>query len=624
MIMSEQTNKLFSEFPRVGAKEWKDLIISDLKGGDYNKKMLWKPIDGYEVEPFYTQEQVETFEFMQTMPDDFPFVRGNKSDGNDWVICQTVDASDIKAANIKALEFVKNGVQGIEFQLDFLSTEKELETLLKGLPLNEISMHFKGSHSYSVLIELLKSYCKKHQIDCANLKGSFNFDSFSYRLLNGDYYNSFEDNMSELKCLLETVSNSLPNFKVVTINGQNFHNAGSTLVQELGFTLSLAHEYLVQMLEKGLNAEQVLPYLRISFGIGSSYFPEIAKIRAARLLWSQIVKEYASLDLAKIEIHSETSTWNKTIFDYNNNILRSTTEAMSAILGGSDSVNTLPFDSIFKKSDNFSERISRNIQHIIKEEAYFNKVADPAAGSYYIETLTASIAEHAWKLFVEIEEKGGFKSIVESGLIFEEIEKVSQKKDLNISTRKTTILGVNQYPNLGEIMIDKLENPVEPAKSKTVLKLYRGSQAFEELRFATSNYVMNGGVRPKVYLAQFGNLAMRKARAQFITNFFGIIAFEIIDAEPVNNVDWTVKHILESKADIVVFCSSDDEYSTIAPEITKMLKEEDSEISVVVAGNPMEFSDVLIKAGVDEFINVKTNTFECLKKYQEKMGIKLV
>lgn len=619
--MSASKNKLFSEFSPSTAQEWKDLIVNDLKGGDYNKKMLWKTNDGIEIEPFYTLSNIEQLEYLNSNINEYPFVRGNKSTENDWTICQTVEVKDLKEANLKAHNYLKNGVQGIEFKLDFLSSYEELEILLSNLPLTEMYLHFKGSHSYSILFDLLKTYCNNNKIETSLLKGSFNFDPFSYYLLHGEFYNSFEDNMNELFYLLKNVNTYFPKVKVVNVNGNIFSNAGSTITQELAYTLSIAHEYLLQMLEKGLKVEQILPHFRLTFGVGSSYFPEIAKIRTARLLWSQIAKEYASPELSKIEIHSETSMWNKTIFDYNNNILRLTTEAMSAILGGCDSLNTLPFDSTFQQSDNLSERVSRNIQHIIKEEAYFNKVADPAAGSYYIETLTLNLAQNAWNLFVEIEDKGGFRKLLETNFIFDEIQKVAKIKDANIANRKTTILGVNQYPNLKDLMVDKIEKPCLSIKNGKKLKLYRGAEAFEELRLATSNYVVNGGVCPKVYLAQYGNLSMRKARAQFITNFFGIIGFEIIDADPIHNFEWTVNDIIETKSDIIVFCSSDDEYNSVAPEITKMLKDIDKELIVIIAGNPVEHSEILFKAGVDEFINLKTNALECLTKYQEKLGI---
>jgi methylmalonyl-CoA mutase len=621
--MSDNQKKLFEEFPPIEKQAWKDLIIKDLNGGDYNKKMVWRSIDGLETEPFYTGEDLKGINYTAAAPSSFPFVRGNKTIDNSWEICQSINASDVVAANAKAKEYITKGVQGIEFLLDFMDDADDFSKLLDGIDIESISLHFLGAHSYSILIELLKDYCKSKNIDTHKVKGSFNFDSFAYYLLNGEYYNSCSDNMNELKCLFDETAKHFSQFKVLTINGHHFHNAGASIVQELAFTLASAHEYLVKMLEKNLKAADMLPFFRLSFATGSSYFPEIAKIRAARLLWAYITRHYVpgNEELAQVDIHSVSSLWNKTIFDSYNNMLRSTTETMSAVLGGSNSINTLPFDATYKASDVFSERIARNIQHMLRDESYLDKVIDPGAGSYYIETLTLNIAQHTWELFRQIEDKGGFIKAMESGFIFEEIKKTATERYNLIASRRSSVLGVNQYPNLKETMVENITNPLPKHRPEKALKLFRGAQAFEEMRLATGNYVKEGGVRPKVYLVQYGNLSMRIARAQFSANLFGIAGFEIFEGPSMNNIEWTVNQIKEQKADIVVICSSDDEYGDIAPDLAKAIKNTDKDISVVVAGNPVEYIEKLKEAGVDDFISVKTNALEFLKTYQTKLGI---
>jgi len=623
--MSEKHKKLFSGFPPVSRNQWKELIIKDLNGGDYSKKMVWRSTDGLETEPFYTAEDLESISFSQSAPTVFPYVRGNKTKDNDWEICQQINASDLKTANAKALELISKGVNSIEFKLDFLNELEELDTLLKDIDPEKISLHFSGAHSYSILLELLKHHCETRKLNPRVFRGSFNFDSFAFYLLNGRYYNSCSDNMNELKCLMQDTAKLFPNIKVLTINGHHFHNAGASIIQELAFTLASAHEYLVRMFELEMKPEQVLPFIRFSFATGSSYFPEIAKIRAARLLWGYIIDQYVSGNekLAQIEIHSVSSLWNKTIFDSHNNILRTTTETMSAILGGSNSIHTLPYDITWKPSDSFSEHIAMNIQHMLKDESHLDKVIDPAAGSYYIEMLTASVAQHAWNLFLEIEEQGGFMAAMENGFVKKTIDHTSQERYNLIAARKTSILGVNLYPNLHERMADKIMNPMPEQPAENALRLFRGAQAFEEMRLATGNYIVNGGIRPKVYIAQYGKLAMRIARTQFITNFFGIVGFEIAEGPAINNIEWTVNQIREQKADIVAICSSDDEYGDLAPELTKAIKKADREIIVIIAGNPAEHTELLKDAGVDDFIHVKTNALESLRVYQKKLGIHL-
>jgi len=302
-------------------------------------------------------------------------------------------------------------------------------------------------------------------------------------------------------------------------------------------------------------------------------------------------------------------------------MLRTTTETMSAILGGSNSINTLPYDITYRPSEGLSDRVARNIQHILKEESYLDKVIDPAAGSYYIENLTASIAHHAWELFQQIEQQGGFIKAMENRFVFDAITKTATERYNLIASRRTTVLGVNQYPNRKESMVEKITNPLPKHRPEKALKLFRGAQAFEELRLATGNYVKNGGVRPKVYLAQYGNLSMRITRAQFITNFFAIAGFEIVEGPSINNIEWTVNQIKEQKPDIVAICSSDDDYGDVAPELAKAIKQLESDITVIIAGNPAEHIETLKTAGVDDFIHVKTNALASLQSYQEKLGV---
>jgi methylmalonyl-CoA mutase len=281
----------------------------------------------------------------------------------------------------------------------------------------------------------------------------------------------------------------------------------------------------------------------------------------------------------------------------------------------------LPFDNAYKEADDFGYRIARNQQLLLKEESYLDKIADPAAGSYYIENLTDQIARGAWEHFLKVEELGGFCKAIRQGYVQDEVEKTAQQRDLDIATRKTTILGTNQYPNLLEKMGDKIQHEghccchCEQGSEVRTLKPYRGAEPIEALRLATEK----SGKRPKVFLLTYGNLTMRKARAGFATNFFGVAGYEIIDNPGFASAEEGAKAALESKADIVVLCSSDDEYAEITEAACKGLKGKVK--SIVVAGNPKEMIETYKGYGVDDFIHVKTNVLECLTKYQQLLGI---
>ncbi len=338
---------------------------------------------------------------------------------------------------------------------------------------------------------------------------------------------------------------------------------------------------MTQLTERGLSINEIAPRLKFNFAVGSNYFLEIAKIRAARLLWAQIVHAYGPCcdSKTKMYIHSTTSNWNKTIYDAHVNMLRTTTESMSSIIGGSDSLTVNPFNSVYEQSTDFSERIARNQQLLLKEESYLDKVVDPAAGSYYIENLTSSIAEETWKLFLKIQEKGGFLEAFKSGFIQNRIKETAQKRDMDIATRKEVILGTNQYPNPTEFKESEIESRVFKAFDCTngkaeveTLKMYRGAQAFEELRYKTDQFAKSNK-RPSVFMITMGNMAMRRARSQFAGNFFSCAGYEIMDNNGFKTVEEAAKACINAKAEIAVICSSDEEYADFAPKLIDLLNE---------------------------------------------------
>jgi len=417
-----------------------------------------------------------------------------------------------------------------------------------------------------------------------------------------------------------------------------FNNAGSSIVQELGYSLAIGAEYLTRLTDLGMDAGVVAPKMRFNFGVGGNYFMEIAKLRAARLLWAKIVKAYGPkctdceeekdqdicLCVGKMTIHSETSVWNKTIYDPYVNMLRTQTEAMSAALGGTDSLTVLPFDIVYEQPTEFAERIARNQQALLKEEANFDKIADPAAGSYYIESLTASVAEQSWNIFLDIQEKGGFLSAFRQGLIQSQLKDMAEKRMKAIATRRDNILGVNQFANVTEQMSSEIPSSLFEVQDMTsadaeveTIKMFRGASEFEALRYATDNYT-NLNPRPKVFMLTIGDLTMRKARAQFSGNFFAVTGYDIIDNNGFASVSEGVDAALEANADIVVICSSDDEYAVYAPEAFHQLN---NKAIFVVAGAPA-CADELKAAGIENFINVKTNLLESLTDFNNKLGIK--
>jgi methylmalonyl-CoA mutase len=622
MNPSEKDRKLFSEFPPVTTQEWEEKIIKDLKGADYTKKLIWKTTEGFDVKPYYRSEDLGNLEYLNNPPSIPPFIRGEKTNGNDWEIRQDIDTDNPEEANKAALNAISKGATAIGFDAREIHTVADMQTLIAGIDTEKVQLHFTASHKYSETLNLFIEASKENKKTLSKINGSLNFDSLSFRLLYGKYYQSKESNFDEASDIVKTISSELPLFKAITVNAGYFHNAGASAVQELAFALASGNEYLAQLTERGISIDNAAKHMQFVFSIGSNYFMEIAKLRTARLLWSKVVEQYKPSDPScqAMTILSETSMWNKTVYDPFVNILRTTTEAMSAALGGSNSIMVNPFDSTYKKADDFSSRIARNTQIILKSESYLDKIADPSAGSYYIENLTHSLASAAWALFVSVEEKGGFASVVESGFVKEEIEKICQQRDLEIAMRKQVFIGTNQYPNQNEKMLDKIR-PSADLSDLGGLKQYRATQPFEALRIATESYVADGNKVPNVFLLPYGNLAMRKARATFASNFLGCAGYKITDNPGFKSAEEGVAEAVKQEAEIVVICSSDEEYAQIVPEICGLLKAKNSEAIIVVAGNPVELIDQLKKAGVDDFIHVRSNVLATLFKFQKALGI---
>jgi methylmalonyl-CoA mutase len=614
-----EKEKLFELFPSVSTDQWENQIEQDLKGADYNRKLVWNTIEGFKVQPYYRAEDLDNLDYLSGLPNEFPFQRGN-SLLNNWQIRQDIKVDDATLANRKAKKVLKSGVNALGFVINRDLTTQEFEQLFVGINPEEISINFVTGNRSAWLTNLYAQFIEKEGYNPKKIFGSDDFDPYGHIVKHGESPCGHDD----CKCaerFIQLTKDKLPNFRLISVNARNIHNAGGSIVQELAIGLAMGAEYLHKLTDMNIKIDEITPKMQFVFAVGSNYFLEIAKLRAARLLWARLVEAYnpERKESCKIFIHTETSRWNKTVYDPYVNMLRTTTEAMSASLGSTDSLTVLPFDSSFRDSSDFSERMARNIQIILKEEAHFDKVNDPAAGSYYIETLTNSIIDEAYELFLTIQDKGGFLDAFKNGYIQEIVEETVNKRNMNIALRKEILLGTNQYPNFSEKAEVAFDDNRIFSKSLEVgtygkpLSLYRGAEAFEVMRLRTDRAKRT----PKVFMLKVGNVAFRQARAQFASNFFGCAGFDIEDNLGYDNLLDGINESIKCEADIVVLCSSDEEYELIAPEVLGKLNETSQ---LVVAGNPACRS-VLEDAGVKNFIHVKSNVLEDLMYYQDALGI---
>lgn len=612
-----ENQNLFGNFPPVSTKEWKAKIIEDLKGADFDKKLVWKNAEQFEVAPFYRSEDLGNLALPGICPGDFPFLRGKRIKQNNWLIRQDIDAENIEQANAKALDVRLKGVDSLGFTLKNEKPSVELiDRLLQNIRADIMELNFISTYPLEI-IKSIDVLTKKYNRDLDKIKGSVDADPLGFYSVNGKFRTSREAEFTQLEQLVKAAKH-LPNFQVITVDGGVFHNSGSGIVTQLAFTLAKAVEYLNYLTGKGFDIDEIASKIRFHFAVGSSYFMEIAKFRAARYLWSHIVNAYGlnEANHAAMFIHCTSSQWNKTAYDPYVNMLRTTTETMSATIGGVDSMTVLPFDAVYEQPSEFSERIARNQQLLLKNESYFDQVNDPAAGSYYIEELTMMIIDESWKLFLSIDEQGGFLNAFDKGFIQEKIDQEAAQKDLDIAKRKRILLGTNQYPDTSEY--HKNFVPFGADNNRSVLNPYRGAQAFETLRQKTDQYALKKP-RPRAWMFTYGNLAMRNARAQFAANFFGCAGFEIVNNVGFTTIEKGIAAAEKSHAEIVVICSSDEEYNTNALKIFDALKDH---TIVVLAGYPKDLAGQLQTHGFEHFIHSRSNVLEALKKFQLLLGIK--
>ncbi len=611
--MAEKKEKLFDQFPAISTEEWKAKVDADLKGVPFEKKLVWRTNEGFNVQPMYRAEDIENFKTTDSLPGEYPYVRGTRTD-NDWLTRQEIIAETPAEANAKAVEVLGKGVTSLGFKV---KEAGDVAALLKGIDLNVVEINFGCCLKKAVAVATELVAAVKAAGAEKSFRGSIDFNPFRKALKHGT---EFPGDIAKVSVeLLETVKD-VPGLRVLAVDSVMLNNAGAYIFQELGYALAWGAEWLTLLTEAGVPADEVAKRIKFNMGISSNYFMELAKFRAARMLWAQIVNQYKPecKCSCKMMVHAATSEFNMTIFDAHVNLLRTQTEAMSAALAGVDSITVTPFDKTYKTPDDFSERIARNQQFLLKEESHLDKIVDPAGGSYYVETLTVSIAQEAWKLFLDVEEKGGFLVNVNNHAIQDAVNASSEKRHGDMARRKEILLGTNQYPNFGEMAADKIVNTGcncccadKEENTGKGLSAKRQASDFEDLRLATEH----AANRPKVFMLTIGNLAMRLARSQFSANFFGCAGYEIIDNLGFNTVQEGVDAALAQNADIVVLCSSDDEYATLAPEAFKAI---DGRAEFVVAGAPA-CSEELQAQGITNFIHVRSNVLETLQAFNAKL-----
>jgi len=624
MEKNQPTEDLFSVFPPITKGQWKEKVISDLKGADFEKKLVWHPAEPFKVDPYFTAEDLADLQYLRHYHGAFYSNSGTRQAARHWSNREKILVNDPEIANALAVEALNGGADGILFDLSG-QEDTNLRLLLGDIPSRDCSISFLIEKDADRLINEYFSLERDGNSDITKVSGSLNYDPIQSLCLKGHLE---LDGFEKLPAIIDVTDGSLA-FYGLTINGSQFQNSGSNVTQELAFILNIAVDYLDKLGDAGIHPEKVLRNLECSLSVGSSYFLEIAKLRALRILFYQLATRYGveTFDPGRLHVHSTSSIWSKTLYDPYVNMLRNTTEAMAAIIGGCNALTVAPYDDTFQTPNEFSKRIARNTSIILREESYFDKVADPSAGSYYIEFLTDQLVRHAWELFKEVESEGGFIASFREGKIQSRIAAIREDRDNRIANRKRIVVGTNQYPHTQETVDpDLLETMVKDTSEAKpeVLAPRRGAGVIEDIRLDTERYVRNEGKgrRPGVYLCLIGsNAAMRSARAGFSAGFLGCAGFRIVEGPIEPNFQLALEKASRSECEIVVFCGADEDYLEQGVALARKYKASNPDSVLLIAGYPRDLMDRLEEAGIDLFIHLRASLADSLRKIQKTLRI---
>jgi methylmalonyl-CoA mutase len=647
----KKSGNLFSEFPPLTKAEWTELVRRQLKPGEHPGKLEWKTLEGFTAPPYMTRE-----EFTETGTSTTAQLRNNTS----WKLAEPVfDAqpSDANQSIIQALDagadtlLIRSiarkgeGVPGSDLTGTQVQSQDDFNTLIKNIEDRETEFIFDTGAASPAFLALVQNSA------IASERATFLYDPFSLIAKHG----RLPLPQKKLNSLIRSLADESRS-RTFCADASFWHHCGATIVQELGVTLAILSEFLASSEPK--QREKTAQLCLVRMAAGPLFFPEIAKFRALRLMWKQLLQAYNIQEHPPLIILAETSRINKTITDPYNNMIRSVTEAMSAITGGADYLMVQPWNELFEEPDEFSKRIARNVQHILREEAYFDKVADPAAGSYYIQTLTDTIGRESWNVFRRIEKEGGIVTALKNELLQDEISKSKKTKETAYCTGKRVLAGTNHYPNPEEslpgniresslttslrespymfsdetggllaslkhafrddaLLGDLITSVLDPQKVlfKTT-ETYRAGQVFDEIRLRTEEFFQKSGTKPSVQIVPIGDPKWRNLRASFARNILGCAGFRIDQPAGFESVEDAAVQLKESNAEMYVLCSSDRDYEKLAVPFCNTFG---TRGLLILAGQPGDYESEWRNAGIDDFIWNGMNLPEFLTVLQHQL-----
>jgi len=693
-------NPLLDEFPVPDLNQWREEVERLLKGAPFAKKMFTGTLEGITVDPMYTKANDATLPWAENFPGQWPFLRGARADGSSsssWLVAQELLLPTAQEFNNALRSDLKRGQTAVNLVLDLagimgldpdqapadsvgrdgtsIAAMADLEVALDGVDLAKIPLFIQAGSAALPVAALLLSLLEKQGKDSSCLKGCIGCDPVYGLVEKGQLPLGLERMYDELAVMTRWASVEAPDLKTLPVYEDPWHNGGADSALSLALILSTAVQNLRAMEERGLPVESAASAVQFHLSIGSDFFMEIAKVRALRLLWSDVLAAAGCPEVAaSVKIHARTSRRTQTVLDPHVNLLRVTTQAMSAVLGGVDSLHTSPFDEVDSLPDEFSRRIARNVQLVLSHECHFDQVQDPAGGSWYVENLTARLAEKSWEIFQEVEAAGGIIEAMQSGLVQEKVGASEALRKNRLAKRQDVLVGTNQYPNMQEPnrKIRTVDHPALQKKRADAMKRQRTSGAQDEhmlvlgrlekimdaenenifpllvdaatygatlgeltsiLRHDTDTdltvrtlglqrdslpfenlrrQVAGMGNRCRVFVACLGDVSRYMPRLDFTRGFFQVGGFEVVEEGFYNTGEVAVAAAKESQAPVVVLVGLDETYDALAAETLEGLKAMTQPPLVVLAGGSSVQLEGLKKEGLDLTINARSNILEVL------------
>ena len=693
------------EFTPPTDEEWKAACEALLKGAPFEKKMFTKTYEGITFDPMYTRKHTEDILPKGVMPGMGDYLRGVDAAGyigKPWGIAQACDET-LPAENNELLRHENDkGATIYHIVLDTASragvdarqaeavgdtgtsvtTVEDMHVLLTGLDLAKFPLYVYAGANAVPLLALVAAARRASGEDMAEVRGIVGADPIGALAADGKLPASLDAHYDSLAAAARWATVNAPHLRTVFVRSDVYSNGGANDVQEVASVLATATAYLRALCERGLTIDEAASQIAFAFSMGANFFLQIAKLRAVRPLWAQIVGAFGgSAEAQKMRIHARPALFFKTIYDPYVNMLRNTTEIFSGVVGGIDSFESAPFDEPIRKGDEFSRRIARNVQIMLQEEFGLLQPIDPAGGSWAVETLTRQMKEKIWAEFQRIEKEGGIIAALRAGSLQESVAAVLAARFKNADLRRDRIVGNNMYPNMTETLLEtraedtaalkaqrtadidaylsdidvkhrdealaslrqahSVDHAVEAAlagatiaelmtavtegngaETVTAIAPHRWSERFEALRQRTEEYKAEKNDNVKIFLANMGPIPQHKARADFTTGFLQVGAFEVLGNDGFKTVEEAVDAARASGADAVVICSTDATYPEIVPALAPKLHEVLPKARVFLAGAaPKDLLETYKEAGIDEYISVRANCYEILESLQKQKGM---